>query len=843
MAAKRELTADNLIRISVRELVEFILRSGDIDTRRGTREKDAMLEGSRIHRKIQRGHGPSYRAEVTLRRAFPLICGTLLLEGRADGIFSEDGRVWVDEIKGVYRDVDSLKAPVPVHEAQAKCYAAILAMEEGLSSVGVQMTYASLETEAVKRFRTEYTAEEITAWLAGVLSEFEKWAIYEIEHRRARRAGLQALTFPYEYRPGQKELAVSVYRTVRDGGRLFIQAPTGIGKTLAAVFPALKAMGEGLGDKLFYLTAKTITRAVAEEAFSLLKSAGLSLTQITLTAREKMCPLEERRCDPEHCPYAKGHFDRVNEAVYTLLQEKDTFDRATLLAYAQRFSVCPFEFSLDVSSWTDAVVCDYNYAFDPTARLRRYFGDGVSGDYIFLIDEAHNLVDRGRDMFSAQLVKEHVLAGKRALKEKRPALARRLDGLNRLLLARKRECGEGGCVFESADDIGLSVLRVLGEFDKYLEDEKKPLDDEVQELYFELRGFSQTFERLDTDYRIYGDHTPDGDFFLRLYNIVPARLLLEQLDKGRAAVFFSATLLPVNYYKELLVGDPETPAVYADSPFPRENRFLGIVRDVSSRYKRRGPEEFARIWACVRDAALARSGHYMVYFPSYAFLEGVLDEAAEDPLTELLEPEDLAEPEGLPGPQERPALPGGAAAPDAAVPDTAAGAELRSGTGAPGKLQILCQRRSMPERLQEAFLRAFSDPLPGRTRIGFCVIGGSFSEGIDLTDDSLIGSLVVGPGLPQICLEREILRSYFDLQEKDGFSYAYVYPGMNKVQQAAGRVIRTDTDRGVILLMDERFAYGQYRKLFPREWADAVTLTSGRVGTALETFWEDRTEV
>ncbi|MBQ5952313.1 MAG: ATP-dependent DNA helicase [Lachnospiraceae bacterium] len=796
---KNALVSENIIRISVRGFVEFLLRGGDIDRRRGAREKEAMLEGSRVHRLIQSRAKGDYRPEVPVRGAFPMICGTLLLEGRADGIFSEDGVVWIDEIKGIYRDLASLEAAVPVHEAQAKCYAAIVAAEEGLEIIGVQMTYCHLESRQVRRFRTQYTAAELAAWLRGLVDEYEKWAIWQTEHLAARQAGLKALTFPFPYRPGQKEMAAAVYRAIRDEKELFIQAPTGIGKTLATIFPALKAMGEGLGDRLFYLTAKTMTRSVAEEGIGLLKSSGLTLSSVTLTAKEKICPMEEASCDPEKCPYARGHFDRANEALYDLITGDLSLGRDGILSCAHAHAVCPFELSLDASLFADVVICDYNYAFDPNVRLKRFFADGAGGDPILLIDEAHNLVDRAREMFSAELVKEEILEAKRWFKEKSPSCARRLEAVNRRLLARKRECTEGGKVFADADDIGLAVLRAVGTIDEYLEEEKKPLPDEVIRAYFALRNFSLVYETLDEDYRVYGQLLPGGEFLFRLYCVSPARQLAEQLEKCRSAVFFSATLLPVNYYKELLTGDAEKDAVYAPSPFPPENRLLGIVRDVSSRYKRRSREEFARIWEAVAQTALAHPGNYMAFFPSYAFLEGVREIAEEDKRT-------------------------------------VSGDNALAPADAP--LSLIFQERAMRETDQEAFLAHFSAAREGGSLIGFCVIGGSFAEGIDLTEDRLIGACIVGPGLPQICLEREILRAWFDAHGKDGYAYAYTYPGMNRVQQAAGRVIRTDTDRGVILLMDDRFTQGQYRRLFPREWEGARVLSSGSIRDAVKAFWD-----
>ena len=402
---------EKTIRVSVRNLVEFIMRGGDIDNRTsGSMEKEAMLMGGRLHRKIQRSMGSDYHAEVPLKTVVPCDGFRLQVEGRADGIIihEEDGKkeVSIDEIKGVLRDLEHITEPVKVHLAQAKCYAHIYACQNRMQQIKVQMTYCHLDTEEIKRFVMEYTAEELEEWFNELIRQYEKWAKFQIEWEITRNASIKKTEFPFVYRPGQRDVAAAVYRTILRRKKLFIQAPTGVGKTISTVFPAVKAVGEGLGDKIFYLTAKTITRTVAEQAFRSMKDQGLCMKVVTLTAKEKICFCEETVCNPEACPYAKGHFDRVNDAVYDMLANGDDIDRGAIERQAEKFKVCPFELSLDISTWVDAVICDYNYVFDPNAHLKRFFSEGSSGNYIFLIDEAHNLVERGREMYSATLYKE-----------------------------------------------------------------------------------------------------------------------------------------------------------------------------------------------------------------------------------------------------------------------------------------------------------------------------------------------------------------------------------------------------------------------------------------------------
>ena len=514
---------EKIIRISVRNLVEFLLRSGDLDNRRDSfADREAMQKGSRLHRKIQKRMGGDYRAEQALvyRRDYEEF--SIQLEGRADGIFTEEGKTWIDEIKGMYLDVTSLEEPFLVHLAQAKCYACILGMEQGKRSLGVQMTYANLDSEEIKRFRREYTLEELQEWLEELLAAYYKWADFEYQWRKKRNASMEALEFPFPYRPGQRNLVAGVYRTIQQKKELFIQAPTGIGKTMSAVYPAVRAMGQGLGEKLFYLTAKTITRTVAEEAFALLKSRGLKMKTLTITAKEKLCVCEKMDCNPENCPRAKGHYDRVNDAVFDFLQQEGEMRREDILRQSEDWQVCPYDMCLDTASWVDAIICDYNYVFDPNARLRRFFGEGMRGEYLFLIDEAHNLVERGRDMFSAVLYKEDFLALKRAVKPYSKKLERLLEKGNRQLLEYKRECDR--CqVLSSLGAFPISLLNLMGELEKFLA-ELNPgeLRTQVLEFYFQVRDFLNIYDLLDENYVIYSRHDEEGNFLVKLFCVNPA---------------------------------------------------------------------------------------------------------------------------------------------------------------------------------------------------------------------------------------------------------------------------------------------------------------------------------
>lgn len=810
MSKQMSKNEKGILKISVRNLVEFILREGDIDNRRGKgAAAEAMQEGSRMHRKIQRRMGPEYHAEVPLKIAIEEEDYLFVVEGRADGIIIESSaereitladnfnhirpddemKVTIDEIKGVYMKLELLEAPIGVHRAQAMCYAYIYALQHDISQIGIQMTYCNLDTENIRYFRESFLFEELADWFEKLIAEYKKWADFQFSWRLLRQNSIKKLTFPYEYRKGQKELAGGVYRTISRKKNLFIQAPTGVGKTISTVFPAVKAVGEELGDKIFYLTAKTITGTVAREAFELLRRQGYQAKVVQITAKEKLCKCDEMDCNPVHCPYALGHYDRVNNAVFNLLQKEDVFTREILLDQAETYMVCPFEMCLDVATWVDDIICDYNYVFDPNVYLKRFFAEGVKGDYIFLVDEAHNLVERSREMYSAALYKEDFLSAKKLIKHYDEKLAADFDKCNRVLLEYKRGC-EKYVVYENIGNLVMALLKLASNLDEFLQKRAEfPERKEVNDFYLNLRKFMNTYELLDEHYCIYSEHEEDGRFKLKLYCVDPSKNLQERIDKGNSTIFFSATLLPIGYYKSLLSTKKDNYAVYAETAFSEEQRLLLFGNDVSSRYTRRNTAEFEKIASYIVQTACAKKGNYMAFFPSYKMMQQVYDAFEE-----------------------------------------------KNGDS----LESIVQQSGMREEEREEFLEHFSQKASeARTcsLVAFCVMGGIFGEGIDLKNEQLIGAIIVGTGLPQISNEREILMNYYDERLGEGFNYAYRYPGINKVLQAAGRVIRTTEDVGVIELLDERFLQNDYRTLFPREWEKRTVCTLNTLNEYLSAFW------
>ena len=778
------------VRISVRNLVEFIMRSGNLDNRRGSMDKEAMQKGSRLHRKIQKQMGSSYMAEVPLKKETEYEDVVIVVEGRADGIFSENGETSIDEIKGIYGNVEKLQEPIAVHRAQAMCYGWIYAEKQNLDSIGIQMTYANLDTEEIRRFQERLTREELEIWYGNLLDAYHKWISWQIKWKRERNASMEKLEFPFAYREGQRQMVSSVYHSISSGKQIFIQAPTGVGKTMSTIFPAVRAVGEGKGETVFYLTAKTITRTVAEEAYGILQEKGLWFKVLTLTAKEKLCFCEKTECNPQNCPYAEGHYDRINDAVYELWTTQNTYDRETLRNHAEKWHVCPFEMSLDLALWVDGVICDYNYVFDPNVHLKRFFGEGVKGNYIFLIDEAHNLVERGREMYSAAICKEDILEVKKRVKNYSPGLSRALEKVNRQLLELRKTC-EKYEILENPGAVSLGMLQVMGELDKFLEEPpNEEVVDEILDFYFCVRDFLNIDELVDENYVVYTENGEDGKFWMKLFCVNPAANLGAFLGKGISTVFFSATLLPMTYYRKLLSVREDDYGIYVQSPFDRKKRCILIGYDVSSRYTRRNYEEYRRIAEYIARTIWQKKGNYMAFFPSYRLMEEVK-----------------------------------------AVYETEFSVDW---------VRCISQTSGMNEREKEEFLEEFSNQ--DGTLVGFCVMGGVFSEGIDLMGDRLIGAIVVGTGLPQIGTEREILKNYYDTRGENGFDYAYRYPGMNKVLQASGRVIRTQEDIGMILLLDERFRNTDYRSLFPVEWTDRKFCTIENIEDILSGFWGTHNE-
>ncbi len=776
---------------SVRQMVEFICRRGDLTGGFGGSVQRA-LEGTRVHQKLQKSRSGAYQSEVALKTRETLSDGLILqVEGRADGVeeFPEkDPPACIEEIKSTYAPADRLGFSFqPTHRGQLLCYGYILCKTKGWERVLLRLTYYQMETDQEYSFDEVWDFPALETFFQETLSEYAKWIRWQEDHRQKRTESLGTLEFPFPaYREGQRTMAAYIYKTIEKGGGLFLQAPTGIGKTISALFPALKAMGQGLTGRIFYLTAKTATALSAQEALGRLKSQRPRLLSIVLTAKDKICPFPDKRCAPGECPYAKGHYDRVMDAVYAAIGKETSLYRQKVLEYAERFRVCPFELELDISSWADVIIGDYNYAFDPTASLKRFFQEGKS-DYTLLVDEAHNLPDRARSMFSAQVSSQDFRRFAQSLKGKKGSSIRRLRRKLKEILDDFTEQEDslqvGEMLREEAPSEAFCLL--LQDFllclSEYLEEEN---EEEWMEFYFSLLFFLKMREEYDESSVTYWERQ-DGDLIYHIFCIHPAKKLEETYRKVRAVILFSATLLPVAYYKELLGGNnPEAPmpAIDLPSPFDPSHKKVLIAAGIRTDYQNR-EQTIGAVAAAIYRATQAKEGNYLVFFPSYLYLRRVADFFRD------------------------------------AYPS----------------IRLWIQEAGMKEEERDAFLEHFQEE--GPRGIGFAVLGGMFSEGIDLRGRRLVGCVIVSVGMPQIGPERDLVRDYMDRAHGSGFDYAYRYPGLNKVFQAAGRVIRTEEDRGIILLIDHRYREERYRRNFPADWAP-VWVSQEQIGPMLTEFWK-----
>ncbi|EAE2471788.1 ATP-dependent DNA helicase [Listeria innocua] len=775
------------VQISVRRLVEFVLKSGSIDSRMTS--SDRALEGTKIHQLLQKEAGEEYEAEVSLKLVRVIDDISFTLEGRADGVINGE---MIDEIKTTEVEMDEITEDFrPLHWAQLICYGFMLAEKSDLAEVTLQLTYYQVADKEVKQFTRVMSRKEMSTFVDDLLSKYAIWAKMSAAWEMKRNKSIQELTFPYDgYRRGQRELAIAVYRTAMDDEKLFCEAPTGIGKTMSTLFPSVKAMGEGKADKLFYFTAKTITRQVAEDALDEMRRKGLAARSVTITAKDKICFLDERKCDPEHCQFARGYYDRLNEALFDMLQTEETITRSVVEAFARKYTLCPFELSLDVALFCDVIVCDYNYLFDPVVYLKRFFADGP-GRYTFLVDEVHNLVDRARSMFSATLSKSIIMQVKRELDKKTDKkLLNSVTAMNKIMIALNKQLAEENKTIyvkkEALSDWNEAVLKFSYVAKDWLpKNTEAKAQADVLELYFESLRYLKIAELYDKRY-VTQITRNRSDVLIKQLCLDPAFLLSEKLKLGASSVLFSATLRPIDYYTNLLGGNNDTSRLTFASPFKQNNMHLMVADYISTKYQRR-ENSLESVIDALYAMLSGKKGNYLFFFPSFQYLETAFELFSEK------------------------------------YPE----------------VRAQKQQSFMNEAEREEFLAAFET---GReeTFVGFCVLGGVFSEGVDLRGERLIGTAIVGVGLAQMNVESDLIKDYYNETIGRGFDYAYQIPGMNKVLQAVGRVIRGEKDQGVVLLIEERFATDRYKALFPAHWNHARTVKNTlQIEREVNEFWRN----
>lgn len=775
---------NKIIKISIRNLVEFIMRHGSIDNRYTSSIK--AIEGIRGHQRVQKSYGDNYTAEVPLKYTLTYEDLEIMVEGRADGILIEDDKTIIDEIKTTTKDLLLIDENTnPLHWAQAKCYGYIYSMQNELDNIDIQITYYNIDTKSTRILRQSYTLKELEEFFFWLIDEYKSWAQLESDWVNKRNESIKRLKFPFEnYRAGQRELAVRVYKSITDSKKCFAQAPTGTGKTISTLFPAIKAMGEDKTSKIFYLTAKTITREVTQNTISLMRKKDLNLKAVTITAKEKICKMEEVNCNPEYCPYANGYFDRINNSLKDILAKYNDYSKDNIEKISEEYMLCPFELSLDLTNLSDVIICDYNYVFDPRVYLKRFF-DTKTTDYTFLIDEAHNLVDRAREMYSATLNEEKFVKVKKLISKKDKRITRVIKEIQSYFEDKLEDLttlDENDLVEIEAP---LELCEILSSFIKFVDEylaRTNEENEELMDLYFDVYSFLSISDFYDKNYTTIYTKNFNG-MTIKIYCVNPQKVIEEKMKKAKSNIIFSATLIPMDYFMKMYSYDEEDFIINLKSPFDVKNRLLMIGDNVATTYNKRF-ETSEDIASYIANCVQAKKGNYMVFFPSYKYMELVFDEMKEN------------------------------------YPN----------------INISIQESNMSEEEKEEFLSMFDEDNK-ETHVGFCVLGGHFAEGIDLTNDKLIGVIIVGVGMPQIGIERDIIKDHMKDSNK-GFDYAYVYPGMIKVLQAAGRCIRTDDDKGVILLLDKRYSQRIYQSLFPYEWYPNFRVRkSDDVKTLCEKFW------
>ena len=773
-----------VLKIGVRALVEHVFRSGDLNLDYFSQSR--AIDGIRAHQHIQQNRPDSYQSEVSVSYCHETLKYIIELGGRIDGVMEEGKKIVVEEIKTTSQDTrEMVDQKDPVHWGQLKAYAYIYAHSRKVSEIVGKLTYVNPENWKVAEFKQTLNMVELKTFFSDMIQYYLKWAEHQINWQEIRTKSVNSLKFPYDhYRPGQRQMAIAVYRTIINQRNILIQASTGIGKTMATIFPSVKVFGQETMGKLFYLTARTTGKVVAENVYKLLEQNGLNFKTVTLTAKDKICFCPGKNCSPEECQFAKGYYDRLNEAILEALKF-NRLNQDNIEAVAHRFTICPFEFSLDISQWADGIICDYNYVFDPRVFLRRYFSEAVD-QHILLIDEAHNLVDRSREMFSAQIDKQTLLELRRMIKGKQKKLYQYLTRLNRWFLNLAKEVPKEAQEW-SDNEMPLELLTLLSQFvhraEKWLR-LNIPSDyrETLLQYYFNILSFLRIAEEFDSSYTICYTKK-ERDAIVKLFCIDPSHRLAQVLKKGFAAVFFSATLTPIHYFRSLFGCDSDTESLILPSPFPHKNFALFRADHISTYYRQRQNTQ-AVLCKLLQVFTQNKLGNYLLFFPSYAYLK-MIHALYMD-----------ANPDG----------------------------------------DVIVQTPDMSEIDRKEFLNRFKSE-NSRTLVGFAVLGGIFGEGIDLVGNRLLGAAVIGVGLSSISLERELIRNYYENIDNRGFEFAYQFPGINRVLQAAGRVIRTEKDRGVVLLIDQRFARHQYATLLPDHWSPIRISNADQLSGYLEEFW------
>ena len=745
--------------VAVRALCEFTAKVGDLDLR--FTPSPSAQEGIAGHRTVASRRSQHYQNEVALEGEYQ----QLKVRGRADGYDPDANRL--EEVKTYRGDLDAQPANHrQLHWAQVKVYGWLMCQKLGLAEINLALVYFDIVGEGETLLSQHFQAIELEAFFNQQCMLFLGWAQREMQHREARNSAAQTLAFPHaDFRTGQRVLAESVYKAVSTGRCLMAQAPTGIGKTIGTIFPLLKALAPQQLDKVFFLTAKTPGRKLALDAAQVLyaNNQDLSLRVLELVARDKACEHLDKACHGDSCPLAKGFYDRLPAARIAASQVR-LLDQRNLRDVALAHDVCPYYLSQEMARWADLVVADYNYYFDFGAML---FGLAQLNQWraAVLVDEAHNLVERARSMYSASLDQYHL----KTLRDTAPEpLKKPLQRLNREWSALHKDQIAPYQAYVARPEKLLQALSLsTSAMGEYFNDHPEALSGDLQTFYFDALQFAKVAELFNEHFifdiskrQLSGKRSSST---LCLRNVVPAEFIRPRLTAARSSVLFSATLSPRHYYADLLGLPADTAWVDVESPFKAEQLHVRIVDEISTRFAHRSAS-LAPIVELIAQQFAQQPGNYLAFFSSFDYLQQVAQLLAE----------------------KHP------------------------------HIALWQQSRGMAEAERQAFLDQFTQHSQG---VGFAVLGGAFGEGIDLPGSRLIGAFIATLGLPQLNPVNEQMKVRMGAIFGAGYDYTYLYPGIQKVVQAAGRVIRSQHDRGVVMLIDDRFGEPQVRRLLPGWWA------------------------
>ncbi len=769
------------IKISVRDMIELACRNGDIDSRIShSFLMERAVEGTIIHQKVQKEreaealeNNQLYESEVHLKFLFPLSGHIIELQGRADGLLTTEDSITLEELKSTRKELEFVNPDI-LHKLQMEIYGYIFCANNGLDKINLRLTYIEVDTLNEKVFDYVKTQEELFEITKGVISEYCNFLTLQERVVTERNDTVMAVKFPFSnYRNNQRELMKSVYYAIHEQNNIFIEAPTGTGKTMSTLFPTLKTLGEGEIDRIFYVTAKTITRNVARDSLLLLEKNGLKMRSVILTAKDKICFLEESNCTPENCIFAQGHFDRVNKALFDIVENETVITKEVIELYAKKHQVCPFEFGLDVSNFCDVIVGDYNYVYNPRSKLIRYFTEG--GNFAILVDEAHNLYDRACDMYTSAITTNQMEKILKACSPKGKVY--KLTSSILTVLDKYLYMDNFKSIEES--EYPKELINMIRGLQSLIKAEEELLQDaEVSKVYLEFMEFIKIAELYGTNHtvvvnRVYNNIT------LKLLCLNPAEYIKETSKMCKSTMFFSATLTPTNYFRDVYGGDSTNFYFTIPSPFDIKNTEVMINTTIRTTYQHR-ELYYDDIVENIHAMVDSKVGNYFVFFSSYEYLKKVSDIFKQKY----------------------------------------------------GEIDIVEQSQSMTDEERDDFLNNFSEN-PQKTKIGFVVLGGIFGEGIDLVGDRLIGVCIVGVGLPMLTFERDLIKKNTD------YDYAYTYPGFNKVMQSVGRLIRTETDRGIILLLDQRYGYTKYKGLYPETLKNARFVKGSKdIKDLCHNFWQ-----